>query len=233
MVNFPARANFSNTPLDGTLDDRRLRPSFFETPHKVALAATFGHPQGTQLALLYLGASQPSFTYVIAGDANADGIGGAGSLKNDIVYVPRDTSDITLFATSDSARLADAARLEQFIEQHRCLREQRGRIMARGSCRNGWLDVLNARVTRTLPTAAEQRLEITADVFNLPNLLISRWGRHRDITSVPSVTLLNLKGWDATHVRARYQVPLRLPARRVLDDASSRWRVQLGARYYR
>ena len=226
LVNFPARANFSNTPLDGTLNDRRLRPSFFETPHKVAVAATFGHPQGTQLALLYLGASQPPFTYVINGDANADGIGGAGSLKNDIVYVPRDASDITLFATSDSPRL------EAFIEQHRCLREQRGRIMARGSCRNGWLDVLNARVTRSLQMARAQHIEITADVSDVPNLISPRWGRHRDVTSGPSVTLLSLAGWDSTNARARYRVPARLPARGVLDDASSRWRVQLGARYY-
>ena len=232
MVNFPARANFSNTPLDGTLNDRRLRPSFFETPHKVAVTATLGHPHRTQLALLYLGSSQPPFTYVISGDANADGIGGAGSLKNDIVYVPTDTSDISLFALSEPARLADAARLEAFIDQHRCLREQRGRIMARGSCRNRWLDVLNARVTTTLPIAGGQHLEITADVFNLPNLISPRWGRHRDITSGPSVTLLSLKGWDSANARARYQVPPRWPARGVLDDASSRWRVQLGARYY-
>lgn len=227
LVNFPARANFSNTPVDGTLDDRRLRPSFFETPHKVSIAATLGRPHRTQLALLYSGASQPPFTYVINGDANADGIGGAGSLKNDIVYVPRDASDITLTAASDSARL------EAFIEQHQCLRQQRGRIMRRGSCRNGWLDVLNARVTTMLPLAgAGQHLEVTADVFNLPNLISPRWGRHRDITSGPSVTLLSLAGWDSTNVRARYRVPPRLPARGVLDDASSRWRVQLGARYY-
>jgi len=226
LVNFPARANFSNTPVDGTLDDRRLRPSFFETPHKLAIAATLGVSHRTQLTLFYLGASQPPFTYVINGDANADGIGGAGSLKNDIVYIPRDASDITLVTASDSARL------DAFIEQHRCLREQRGRIMARGSCRNGWLDVLNARVTTTLPMARGQHLEITTDVFNVPNLISPRWGRHRDVTSGPSVTLLSLAGWDSTNARARYRVPLRFPARGVLDDASSRWRVQLGARYY-
>ena len=125
IVNFPARANFSNTPLDSTLENRRLRPSFFETPHKVTLAATAGRARRAQFTLLYIGASQPPFTYVINGDANADGVGGAGSLKNDIVYVPKDAADIAL------VNPAQFAALDSFIERQRCLREQRGRLMTR------------------------------------------------------------------------------------------------------
>jgi len=224
-VNFPARANFSNTPLDGTLDDRRLRPSFFETPHKVAVAATFDLPHQLQLSLLYQGASQPPYTYVIDGDANADGIGGAGSLKNDIVYVPRNAAEISLPA-------ADYARLDAFIEQQPCLREQRGRIMARNSCRNGWLGFLNARLTKAVPMAGGQRIEITADAFNVLNLISSRWGRYLDLTTGPSVTLLTLVGWDAVNSRGIYRLSNNsLPARGVVDDVASRWRIQLGARY--
>jgi hypothetical protein len=225
-VNFPARANFSNTPLDGTLDDRQLRPSFFETPHKVSVAATLELPYRVQLSLLYQGASQPPYTYVIDGDANADGIGGAGSLKNDIVYVPRNAADITLMPASDYARL------DGFIEQQSCLREQRGRIMARNSCRNGWLGFLNARLTEAVPMAGGQRIEITADVFNVPNLISSRWGRYLDATTGPSVPLLQLVGWDAVNTRGIYRLSNnRLPARGVVDDVASRWRIQLGARY--
>ena len=225
-VNFPARANFSNTPLDGTLEDRRLGPSFFETPHKVSVAATLDLPYRVQLSLLYLGASQPPYTYVIDGDANADGIGGAGSLKNDIVYVPRNAADITLVPASAYARL------DTFIEQQPCLREQRGRIMARNSCRNGWLGVLNARLTKAVPMAGGRHIEVTADVFNVPNLISSRWGRYFDTTTGPSVTLLNLVGWDVVNTRGVYRLSNNtLPARGVVDDVASRWRIQLGARY--
>ena len=222
-VNFPARANFSNTPLDGTLDDRRLRPSFFDTPHQISLSATLDLPYRAQLSLLYMGASQPPYTYVIEGDANADGIGGPGSLLNDIVYVPRNAADITLVPASDFARL------DAFIESQRCLREQRGRIMARNSCRNGWLGSLNARLTTTVPVAGGQRLEIIADIFNVPNLISSRWGRYWDTTTGPSVRMLRLRGWDATNARGIYR--LALPARGVRDVVASRWRMQLGARY--
>ena len=235
-VNFPARANFSNTPLDGTLDDRSLRPSFFETPHKLSVAATLSLPYRVQLSLLYQGASQPPYSYVIEGDANADGIGGPGSLLNDIVYVPRHLADISIDGNGPAPGFGTAAQqdsvyalLDGFISTEPCLREQRGRIMTRNSCRNGWLGSLNARLTTTVPLARGQRLEITADVLNVPNLINSRWGHYLDVTTGPSVKMLTLKGWDAANARGIYQ--LALPARGVPDVLASRWRVQIGARY--
>jgi len=226
LVNFPARANFSNTPVDGTLPDRALRPSFFETPHKVSLSATLRLPYQTQFAVSYVGASQPPYTFVINGDANADGIGGSGSLKNDIVYVPLNAGDISLDTASHWTRL------DAFIRQHRCLREQRGRIMRRGSCRNDWLGLLNARISKTIPSAGRHRVEISTDIFNVPNLINPRWGQQREVTTGPSVTLLILTGWNAVNSRGRYLLAPKLPATGVVDDMQSRWRVQLGARYF-
>src|SRR3989442_396581 len=60
LINLPTRANFSNTPVDGTLEDRRLAPSFFETPHNLAAAAPIGPALWRQLSLPYRGASNPA-----------------------------------------------------------------------------------------------------------------------------------------------------------------------------
>ena len=230
IVNLPTRANFSNTPLDGTLENRRLAPSFFETPHKVALGGTLRLARGVELSLLYQGASQPPFTYVIDGDANADRIGGGGSLFNDIVYVPRDSGDITLRMPDGSpATPAEHARLERFIDQQPCLGPQRGRIMRRNSCRNGWLGALNARLTTTVPLVRGQYFEIVADIANVANLIEPRWGQYRDVTTAPSVPLLKLVGWDSVNGRGVYT--LELPQRGVVEDAPSRWRIQLGVRF--
>ena len=224
LINLPTRANFSNTPVDGTLEDRRLAPSFFETPHKLAVA------HRVQLSLLYDGASQPAYTYVIDGDANADRLGGGGSLFNDIVYVPRDSSDITLrMSDSTPATPAEHAKLQNFIGQQPCLEKQRGRIMGRNSCRNGWLGSLNARLGTTVALRGGRYLEITADIFNVPNLIEPRWGQYRDVTTGPSVPLLKLVGWDPANLRGVYQ--LELPKPGVVEDALSRWRMQLGARF--
>lgn len=230
LINLPTRANFSNTPVDGTLEDRRLAPSFFETPHKLAVAATVELAHRVQLSLLYDGASQPAYTYVIDGDANADRLGGGGSLFNDIVYVPRDSSDITLrMSDSTPATPAEHAKLQNFIAQQPCLEKQRGRIMGRNSCRNGWLGSLNARLGTTVALRGGRYLEITADIFNVPNLIEPRWGQYRDVTTGPSVPLLKLVGWDQANLRGVYQ--LELPKPGVVEDALSRWRMQLGARF--
>lgn len=230
VINLPARANFSNTPLAGIGEDRPLAPSFFDTPHNVSVGATLQVAKQLQLSLLYQGASQPPFTYVIDGDANADRIGGPGSLFNDIVYVPRDSSDITLrMGNGSPATPAEHARLETFIDQQSCLGPQRGRIMRRNSCRNGWLGALNARLTTTVPLVGGQYLEIVADIANVANLIEPRWGQYRDVTTAPSVPLLKLVGWDAANGRGVYM--LELPQRGLAEDAPSRWRMQLGARY--
>ena len=230
IVNLPTRANFSNTPLDGTADDRRLAPSFFETPHKMALGGTLRLARGVEMSLLYQGASQPPFTYVIDGDANADRIGGPGSLFDDIVYVPRNSSDITLRMPSGSPATPDEhAKLQNFITQHPCLDKQRGRIMQRNSCRNGWLGALNARLTTTLPLVRGHYFKIVADIANVANLIEPRWGQYRDVTTGPSVPLLKLVGWDSSNGRGVYA--LELPQRGLVEDAPSRWRIQFGMRY--
>jgi len=226
LVNYNSVSYLSSTPLDGTLEDRPLRLSSFDVPHRVSASVSVNLPYHAQLSLLYSGASGTPFTYVVNGDANADGIGGPTFiLKNDIVYVPRDSADITL-ATGQSW-----STLEAFINAENCLRTQRGRVMARNSCRNGWLGSFNLRLAKTVTLSAGHAVEIVADVFNVLNLLSSRWGSYRAtaMTDVPAVTLLRLVGYDAAKGRGVYRLtPL---ARNQIVPSASRWQVQLGVRY--
>jgi carboxypeptidase family protein len=227
LVNYAAVPQVTGTPLDGSLEDRQLRRSSFDIPHRVSVSVSATLPYHTQLALIYAGSSGTPFTYVVNGDANADGMGGPTSvLKNDIVYVPRDSADFTL------ARGQSWAAVDAFVNAEPCLRSQRGRIMKRNSCRNGWLGYFNLRVAKTVsPSAGHGGAEFAADIFNILNLLSSRWGRYRATapTDVPTVTLLGLVGYDAANGRGVYQ--LARTARNQIVDAASRWQVQLGVRY--
>ena len=222
LVNFQARPNLQNTPLDGTLEDRRLRTSYFEIPNRVELGGSFRLPYRVQLSLLYAGASGTPFTYVVQGDANADGIG-AGLMLDDIVYVPRDSSDIAL------ASPADWGRLNRFIDSESCLRRQRGRIAERNSCRNPWFGTLNARLSKAFPTVRGHSLELTADVYNLLNLINRQWGQYRVTTGEVRAPLLRLVGYDASAGRGIYR--LQLPGLRQIQDLASRWQMELGVRY--
>jgi hypothetical protein len=222
LVNPAAAANLGNTPLDGTLEFRPLRTSYFDIPHRVQLSAAVRLPSRVWLSLLYAGASGTPYTHIIEGDANADGIGSA-PVFNDIVYVPRDSLDIAL------TNPADWASLNSFIEAEPCLREQRGRILERNSCRNPWVGILSARLTKGFPTRAGQSLELTADVYNVPNLLNRQWGQVRLTIPDPWVQMLRLDGYDSGAGRGVYGLAFR--GLRRTQDLASRWRAELGARY--
>lgn len=234
IAHIQARAMLEGAVLDGRLEDRRLGTSLFEIPHRVQLMATARLPYRASLTLLYAGASGRPFTYVVAGDANADGIG--TNLRQDPVYVPRDRADIAMDGNGAAAGVGTAAQqdsayalLDGFIRDVPCLREQRGRIMARNSCRNPWFGTLNARLTKGFAAIGAQSLELTADLYNVLNLISSRWGLSRYDGLTFGTDLLVPTGYDAAAERGIYA--LRLPPRNQVDDLASRWQVELGVRY--
>jgi hypothetical protein len=220
-----ARSNLANSVLDGSWEHPALRTSFYSLPHKVTVGATVRLPLAIRVGVLYSGTPGYPFTYIALGDPNADGLGQGGARNNDPVYVPRNAADITL------ADPAQYAQLDQVIQSNRCLGEQRGRVLERNSCRLGWIGRLDVRLTKPLPSVRGHRVELSADMFNLPNFLDSDWGRVYVSGDVfgGRVPLLNLVGYDAANGRGIYEVE-EVPHRQV-DVAATRWRLQVSARY--
>lgn len=235
VTNPSARANLENTPLNGTLEARELRTSYFEIPHRMHLGATVRLPFRARLSVLYAGASGTPYTHVIDGDANADGIG-AVPLFNDIVYVPRNRADISIDGNGRDAGVGTAAKQDSvyalfndLIESEPCMRRQRGRILQRNSCRNPWFSSVNARFTKEIPTVAGQTLELTADLYNVANLINRRWGQYRVTIPDPWVQTLRLRGYDVAAGRGIYEYIFRGLAS--VKDLESRWQMELSVRY--
>ncbi|MGH7513419.1 MAG: TonB-dependent receptor [Gemmatimonadales bacterium] len=215
--------NASSTPIDGTLEHRALRTSIWERPHKLTVVGTADLAHGFQLGLTWIGMSGAPYTYVAQGDPNADGFRRDFDVSNDVVYVPRDAGDITL------ADPAEFAVLDSVIRREPCLRSQRGRLMARDSCRDLWENETTARLSKLVHLADRRTVEIAVDLFNVFNFLNGDWGLTRqtfgDVGN--AVPLLQLVGYDTPNSRGIYQfVPV---ARHQIDVDASRWRLQLGA----
>lgn len=215
-----------NSPIDGTLNDRRLRRSARDIPHNFVL--TFVAPRtvaGFTTAVFFHAHSGTPYAYVVSGDANAD-----GTQSNDLVYIPRDASDVSL----KNPTLYPA--LDAFIKSEECLDRQRGRVMTRNSCRNPAVQRLDSKLTRRVRFFRGESVDIFADVFNLPNMLRHNWGLERATDIREGVNLLSVSGWDAVNNRPIYAIPSSggaavLPARKQIVVDDSRWRLQLGARY--
>jgi hypothetical protein len=202
-----------------------LRPSGWSAPHRLTLLAVADLPFHISMSFSYTGESGSPFTYVVAGDANADGY------FNDPIYVPADSrvgGDVELVAEDAQSGFQPAGAevyqaLTAFVESQPCLAGQRGRLAARNSCRNPWRSETQARLARTFPLGPRS-LTLTADVFNLLNLFSARWGQVRTLGD-PGI--LRLTGYDTARGRGVYQFVL--PDRRQVDVQASRWRMQLGA----
>jgi outer membrane receptor protein involved in Fe transport len=221
--------DFGGTPLDGTLERRRVTTASWEVPHRITLLATTNLPLGFGMSLFYEGLSGGPYTYTIDGDANADGFGG-----NDIVYVPADIrpgGDVLLATRDEEGHLVPAAQLTYeelhlFIRHQHCLRVQQGTVIRRNSCRNPWVNNTNARLAKMFRALRGHAVELSLDVFNLLHLLDGDWG---EVRGIEHTGLLRLIGYDPVQARGIYT--LQVPDLRVLDVDGSRWRMQLGARY--
>jgi hypothetical protein len=214
-------SNYVFGALDGTIANRNLRTSVYDRPHKISLSGTVNVPFDARFSLIYTGISGTPFTYVVANDVNGDGVGG-----NDPVYVPRDGGDIEM-----KNGAADFAKLDSYINSEPCLRDNRGRILPLNVCRNPWQNLLNARLSKVLPTFGGQSVEIEMDMLNVLNFIDSNWGLTRVTGGFEETNLIRLAGYDAGQQRGIYT--LNLPPKNALsiNSLGSRWVFQLGARY--
>jgi hypothetical protein len=246
LISFTSSQAFSNlqfAPLDGTLEERNSRPSAFERPHKISITGNASLPYGFGVGLNYVGQSGLPYTWTVAGDVNADGMS-----SNDIVFVPANESQISLYDDPNNPN-DQWANLDAFIESQDCLKNARGRLLKRGECRNPWANFVNLRLSWTSPELYKggHRLEVQFDIFNLMNLLNSDWGlfdRATDVENHRSAFLgLNQSrapdpptrcapGYDAANNRPIYCFqPPSTVENTIYSPTTSRWRMQLGARY--
>jgi len=207
-----------NNPELGTAD--------FEVRHRIlanlSYRVTYQQRFATTVTLLYEGRSGSPFTWIYNGNANAD-----TRRDNDPVYVPASSNEIVF--TSDSP--GGWAELNAFIESEPSLRKYRGQIVPRNSARAPWRNLLDLQVIQEIQTMGTQRLEITATVLNVLNLLNDDWGKIR-YAPFNTVRLMDFYGYDD---EGRAIVSFRPIEDRddlfVTDDLASRWQLQLGVRY--
>jgi hypothetical protein len=230
-----ASSNFGFSPVarGGNPNDRTLGISTWEVPHKVTLAGTvnINIPNlPSSFTLAYVGQSGLPYTWTIDGDANADGYEAPniGGRRNDIVYVPNASgSDITMESAGD---LTD---YNELIESEECLRTARGSIPDKNTCRNPWINRLDAslRVSLFALGGGAHNFTLVWDVFNVLNLMNSGWGINKTIVGF-SDDILRTVGYDTANDRPiyRYQGPDPV-TKFTVSNTLSRWRMQFGLRY--
>jgi len=218
--------------------------SNFYQPHRVIAAAFYRFEYAknfaTSLGLTFEAANGGTASYAYSGDINNDGLN-----TNDLIYVPKDASEIVL----ESVNAADPRtpqiiwnQLNAYINQDPYLSKRRGQYAERNGLLLPWYKRLDLNFTQDVFVnvgGKRNTLRFTMDIFNFGNLLSKNWGIYR----TPNRTaLLNLKRIESAganagkpvysfpYLDATNQIPM---TNTFLNNTgqNSRWQIQMGVRY--
>ena len=232
---------WQENPTKGDPNKPELGSSEFGNRHRIIGAANYKHYWDNNWATsfgLFLeiaegnrfagaGGNRYSFTY--SGDVNGDGSGG-----NDLIYVPRDESEILFAASAEHGTAAEQwSKFNAFIEQDDYLKEHRGEIVDRFGALNPWFSNIDLRILQDFSIMAGEEkhtFQLSLDILNVANLINSDWGV-RQVASSAATSPLSLVDFDGN---GRPRFNFTGPDETHVDDPSilSRWRAQIGLRYF-
>lgn len=211
----------------------------------------FNNKMATTFGFTYSVGPAGRFSYVYTGDLNGDGSGG----NNDLIYIPRDQSEILLRAipvnATTGASLYTAAQqwldLDAYIKQDSYLNSRRGQYAERNGGESPWAASFDFKVTQDFNFKVGGKIntiQLTLDMFNTGNFVSPNWGINQGPVRVALLnfaTFDNVAGAVATGSvptgRPIFTFPYRTPNNPLSETfqngtgLGSRWQGQLGIRY--
>ncbi len=237
---------WAENPVQGDPNVPELSYSEFGQRHRIIGGATYrkGWTENlaTHLGLFlevaegnrFAGAGGNRYSFLYSGDVNGD-----GSAGNDLMYIPKNRSDINLDPIMDSQgnviKSADQqwTELNAFIDQDDYLSAHRGEIAERFGAVNPWYSNIDLRILQDFSLKFNQRkhtFQLSLDILNVANLINNDWGVRKTATA-SATSPLNLVRFDANGAPV---FNFTGPAKTYIDDPGffSRWSAQIGIRYF-
>ncbi|MBX3238297.1 MAG: TonB-dependent receptor [Chitinophagaceae bacterium] len=234
-----ASSVWNANPNLGTLNALDLYNSAFAVPHRVvgnlSYRIEYAKHLATTFSLFYEGSSQGRYSYIYNGDLNWDGY------SQDLMYIPRDARDPheiqfvdKMYGDNLYTASQQAAIFEAYIEQDPYLRKHRGQVAERFGTLIPWYNRFDAKLIQDIFVnigARRHTLQLTADVYNVGNLLNKNWGIRKLYTvNNPLRVESVVDGVPSFSISPFNNVPVN---KTFIDNVStaSTWSMQLGLRY--
>lgn len=191
----------------------------------------------TTMTLFYSGQNQGRYSYYYTGDFNRD------NQVNDLIYVPKDASEITFVATGTSGYAKNYTPQEQsdiffnFINNDPYLKDRKGQYAERNGAVMPWRNQFDFRLSQQImncKAGGKHSLELFWDVFNIGNLFNSKWGTY-DIANSGILVPQNV-GTMGGAVKPTFRLgnangDIIRSATRVNQTITSTYYMQFGVRY--
>jgi len=218
-------------------------------PHRIIASMVYKKEFSKNLlssvGLVYEGAPNYTTSYYVSGDVNGDGIS-----YNDLMFIPKDPSQIKLVnanpVTVNGVVYTDTRngdelwnQLNTFITNSPYLSAHRGEFAERNALVLPWTHKLDLNFTQDIKFTAgknKHTIRLTADIYNLTNLLNKDWG----VFYIPrSTTPLTFSKIDADGKTPVYIFPYVNQTNKAVltrpyqpsSSIASRWQLQIGVRY--
>ncbi|HVG15379.1 MAG TPA: TonB-dependent receptor, partial [Chitinophagaceae bacterium] len=235
-----AGSNWRFVQISNNPNNPPLATSNYALTHRIisVVALNFDYAKyfKTSLAFFYSANSGQKFSYIVNGDPNLDG----SSNGNDLIYVPRNASEIRFvdFLNSDNSirftAAQQAAAFEDFVSKDKYLNGRRGNYTERNASNTPWEHILDMRLAQDfIVTTGDTRhaFQLTFDVFNFTNLLSNNWGRQYSVgnQSYSILSLINRTTGPVASQGKGYNFPVGQTPWNM--GFGSRFQGQIGLRY--
>ncbi|MCB0286606.1 MAG: TonB-dependent receptor [Calditrichaeota bacterium] len=234
--------NGRNDPSYGRTD--------FAVGHRFLSSLSYKHNwtsdknMATTVSLFFNGQSGSPFSYVIGGSnaRNLNNETGSTSRNRSLIYIPESASDINLVDyVSGSETITAAQQWEQlnaFIEEDAYLKNNRGSYAEKNGAWAPFSATFDLGIRQDVGINAGgqvHRIQFLVDIFNIANLLNSKWGT---VYTVPgdfnNYFLYQFEGYEADGTTPRFTYRKENVGKDDYDIAglASRWRMSFGMRYF-
>lgn len=240
-----ALAMFGENPTQGNPNKPYLSYSEFGNRNRIVASATYRHEWSESWATSvgvfievaegnrFSGAGGNRYSYVYSGDVNGD-----GQPTNDLIYIPRNQSEIIFDPYIDATGKTVSAQdqwnaFNAFIEQDDYLKNNRGKIADRFGAINPWFSNMDLRLLQDFSFfmgTQKHTFQLSVDILNVANLLNSNWGVRQVANSAATSPLQFVKSNTQGAPVFNFNTSLK---KTFIDDPGvlSRWQMQVGIRY--
>jgi outer membrane receptor protein involved in Fe transport len=203
-----ALGSWNNNPHPSDPNNPPLALSANSPGHRVFVAAAytkelFGH-SATSISMFWQANTIGNGSYTFTGDLNGD-----GGTSNDLIYIPRDTSEMNFQQYAAGGRTYTSAEQAQawetYIKADKYLSKHRGEYAERGAVFLPMVRRMDFSVGQEIfaNLAGRNAFQVRLDIQNFGNLLNKNWGVSQRI--VLSTQPLSAQGADASG-RAQYRL---------------------------
>jgi hypothetical protein len=205
-----ALGSWSGNPISGNPNNVPIAYSSTSPAHRVFVSASYSKEYfkfgRTTVSMFWEASTIGNSSYLFSGDANGDG----STSNNDLIYIPRSTSEMN-FQQYTSGGITftaaqQAAAWDAYIAQDKYMSSHRGQYAQRGAVFFPFVNRMDLSLSQNIFHdfwGQRHAFEIRADILNFGNLLNSNWGVSQRMVNNTPLTNPGLDSNNALIYRMR------------------------------